>query len=87
MWAFPVQYNGWGNGVSTEGMEIRIVVNGEGRPAPAGQTIVGLLRDLGLEPARVAVELDRRIVKQAQWDSTTLRDGAELEIVQFVGGG
>ena len=68
-------------------MEILIVVNGEGRAAPTGQTIVGLLRDLGLEPARVAVELDRRIVKQAQWNNTTLRDGAELEIVQFVGGG
>jgi thiamine biosynthesis protein ThiS len=35
----------------------------------------------------VAVELDRKIVKRAEWDETMLRDGAQLEIVQFVGGG
>jgi sulfur carrier protein len=68
-------------------MDIRILVNGEGRSAPEGQTVLGLLVDLRLEPARVAVELDRQIVKQPQWESTVLRDGAELEIVQFVGGG
>ncbi len=68
-------------------MDIRIVVNGERRSAPEGQTVMGLLLDLRLEPARVAVELDRRIVKQPQWESTVLRDGAQLEIVQFVGGG
>jgi sulfur carrier protein len=87
MWAFPVQYNGWGNGVSTGQMDIQIVVNGERRAAPEGQTITALLLDLRLEPTRVAVELDRRIVKQPQWDTTLLRDGAQLEIVQFVGGG
>ncbi len=68
-------------------MDIQIVVNGERRAAPEGQTVIGLLRDLRLDPARVAVELDRRIIKQPQWESTALRDGAELEIVQFVGGG
>jgi thiamine biosynthesis protein ThiS len=35
----------------------------------------------------VAVELDRRIVKQPHWPETILRTGAQLEIVQFVGGG
>ncbi len=68
-------------------MDIRIVVNGEKRVAPEGQTVIGLLRDLRLEPARVAVELDRKIIKQPQWESTILREGAQLEIVQFVGGG
>ena len=66
---------------------IEIVVNGEPTNAAEGQTVLGLLRQLGLEPARVAVELDRRIVKQPQWAATALRPGAQLEIVQFVGGG
>jgi len=66
---------------------MEIVVNGERRIAQEGQTILGLLRDLGLEPARVAVEYDRRIVKQAAWPETVLRDGGQVEIVQFVGGG
>ena len=66
---------------------IEITVNGESQTAPEGQTILGLIRQLELDPARVAVELDRRIVKQPSWAETVLRHGAQLEIVQFVGGG
>jgi len=66
---------------------IDIVVNGESHTTREGQTVLGLLRELQLEPARVAVELDRRIVKQPSWAETVLRSGAQLEIVQFVGGG
>jgi thiamine biosynthesis protein ThiS len=66
---------------------IEITVNGEPQTASQGQTILGLLQQLELDPARVAVELDRRIVKQPYWQKTVLRRGAQLEIVQFVGGG
>ena len=68
-------------------MPIDITVNGRPQTAPEGQTLLGLLRQLELDPARVAVELDRRIVKQPHWAETVLRPGAQLEIVQFVGGG
>lgn len=66
---------------------IEIVVNGETRRAPAGQTLLGLLEALRLEPSRVAVELDRRIVRRTEWETLRLSAGAKLEIVQFVGGG
>jgi sulfur carrier protein len=68
-------------------MPIEIVVNGETQELSEGRTILDLLRQLNLDPARVAVELDRRIVKQTQWAGTVLSPGAKLEIVQFVGGG
>jgi thiamine biosynthesis protein ThiS len=68
-------------------MSIGIVVNGLPQAAPQGQTILGLLHQLQLDPARVAVELDRRIVKQPRWPETVLEPGAQIEIVQFVGGG
>ncbi len=68
-------------------MTIDIVVNGERQTVPQGQTILGLLRQLQVDPSRVAVELDRRIVKQPKWEETALGAGAEVEIVQFVGGG
>jgi len=68
-------------------MPIDIVVNGELRTISPGQSILELLRQLELEPARVAVELDRRIVKQPRWGETLLQPGAQVEIVQFVGGG
>jgi thiamine biosynthesis protein ThiS len=66
---------------------IEIVVNGEPQSTSEGQTVMGLLQQLELDPARVAVELDRRILKQPHWPETVLRPGAHLEIVQFVGGG
>ena len=66
---------------------IDVTVNGEPRTAPEGQTILGLLRQLELDPARVAVELDRHIVRQTHWAQTEIRPGAQIEIVQFVGGG
>jgi thiamine biosynthesis protein ThiS len=68
-------------------MEIEIVLNGERQALPEGGTILDLLRQLNLDPARVAVELDLRIVKQARWAETVLNPGARVEIVQFVGGG
>jgi sulfur carrier protein len=68
-------------------MTIEIVLNGEPRTAPEGQTVLDLLRELELDPSRVAIEIDRRILKQPLWPGTVLRAGAEVEIVQFVGGG
>jgi thiamine biosynthesis protein ThiS len=68
-------------------MSMQITVNGEARSAPDGQTVLGLLHELKLDPDRVAVELDRRIIKQPLWRETGLHTGAQLEIVQFVGGG
>ncbi len=68
-------------------MDIQIVINGETQCIPEGQTVLGLLQRLHLDPARVAVELDRRIVKQPNWSETAVNAGAQIEIVQFVGGG
>ena len=68
-------------------MEIEVVVNGEPQSIPAGETVLSLLQRLHLDPARVAVELDRHIVKQPRWGETPVNAGAQIEIVQFVGGG
>jgi thiamine biosynthesis protein ThiS len=72
--------------VSTNAI-LDIVVNGEPHRTGEGQTVLGLIEQLGLDPAQVAVELDRRIVKQPLWGTTPLGHGSQLEIVQFVGGG
>jgi len=72
--------------VSTN-QQIQVTINGEPRALPPGQTIRQLLDSLELDPARVAVELDRRIVKPHDWAATEITGGARLEIVQFVGGG
>jgi len=66
---------------------MEILVNGQTRQAPEGQTVQELLEALQLDPARVAVELDGRIIRQTHWKEKALQPGARLEIVQFVGGG
>ena len=72
---------------SVETNQIEIVVNGERRLVPSGLTLEGLLGWLDVDPARVAVELNREIVRRPAWDATAVSQGSELEIVQFVGGG
>lgn len=64
-----------------------IVLNGQSRSIAEGQTLLDLVQSLELEPARVAVELDGRIVKRDHWAETPLHTGARLELVHFVGGG
>jgi thiamine biosynthesis protein ThiS len=65
----------------------QVTVNGESRNFPATANLSDVVRELKLEPERVAVELNRAIVKRDLWASTPVGDGAEIEIVQFVGGG
>jgi thiamine biosynthesis protein ThiS len=52
-----------------------------------GQTLLDLIHSLELKPERLAIELNRRIVKPAMWAGTEIPDGSEIEIVHFVGGG
>jgi thiamine biosynthesis protein ThiS len=67
--------------------EIPVTINGERRPVHAGSTLLDVIHSLQLEPERVAVELDRTIVRRERWADTRLDPMAEIEIVQFVGGG
>lgn len=65
----------------------QVTVNGEGHKFPPQTTLLDVVRTLGLEPDRVAIELNRAIVKRDLWSTTAVGDSAEIEIVQFVGGG
>jgi thiamine biosynthesis protein ThiS len=66
---------------------LEVVLNGQPRAIAEGQTLLDLVCSLDLEPARVAAELDGRIVKRDRWAETPLHTGARLELVHFVGGG
>src|SRR5687768_10240327 len=63
-----------------------VTVNGETRDLPDGETLRGLVGRFNLRPEKVAVELNRRLVRSERYD-TPLKDGDEVEIVTFVGGG
>jgi len=64
-----------------------ISVNGEHRRVREGITIAELALELGLEPARVAVERNLEIVPRSTLNEIKVEDGDDFEIVTFVGGG
>jgi thiamine biosynthesis protein ThiS len=66
---------------------IAIVLNGASKRIPEGLHLAGLLNFLEIDGARVAVELNREIVRKAEWESAEVREGAQVEVVWFVGGG
>jgi thiamine biosynthesis protein ThiS len=72
---------------SAETKTIEVVVNGERRSVPDDLSLDRLLLFLAVDPSRVAVERNRLIVRKADWETTRVEAGDQLEIVWFVGGG
>ena len=66
---------------------IALTLNGELRRFRIHATVADLVRDIGLDPAKVAVERNLEIVSRSTLEDVVLADGDRLEIVHFVGGG
>jgi thiazole synthase len=66
---------------------MNLTINGEGRTFEQPLTIVGLLAELELDGAKVAIERNLEIVPKSEYGQTNLDDGDKLEIVHFIGGG
>lgn len=65
---------------------ISITLNGEMRWTSV-RTIADLVRELALDPAKVAVERNAEIAPRSTLEDAALVNGDVLEIVHFVGGG
>ena len=66
---------------------MRVYVNGEAREFTSPLSLAQLITELDLPPARIAVELNRAVVRRNDWSTTELHDDDRIEIVHFVGGG
>jgi len=64
-------------------------INGEVKEfADKIKTIFDLLKELGIKrPERVAVEINKEIIMQSDFNNTTVKEDDRIEIVSFVGGG
>jgi sulfur carrier protein len=67
-------------------MAMTIKVNGAEREVAEGANILALLAEAKLKPQTVAVEVNRRLVRSEKYDQP-LKNGDDVEIVTFVGGG
>ncbi len=64
-----------------------VFINGEKREIAAELNVAQLLQEFGIRPGRVVVELNRDVVSRESHDTTFLKEGDNIEIVHFVGGG
>jgi sulfur carrier protein len=66
---------------------VKLLVNGEARVVPDGISVAKLLEILGTESSLVAVEVNTAVVRRARHGEAMLKDGDQVEVVTFVGGG
>jgi thiazole synthase len=66
---------------------MNITINGEPKSLAHPVTVSEMLKQLGLESGKVAVERNLEIVPKSAFTSTQLSDGDRIEIVHFIGGG
>ena len=64
-----------------------IQLNGDPFEVPGPLTVSELLARLAIDARRVAVEHNLVVLKRATLDDTVVREGDQIEIVNFVGGG
>ena len=66
---------------------MRVFVNGDEKEFGVGISLAELITQLDLPAPRIAIELNREVVRRSDWGSTILKDDDRIEIVHFVGGG
>lgn len=66
---------------------MQIKINGASRALEDALTVQKMAQLLDLNPTQVAIECNGAIVSRGNWESHSLHDGDEVEIVQFIGGG
>ena len=66
---------------------MKVFVNGESRELSGKPSLAELITQLDLPAARIAVELNREVVRRNDWSGTMLNEDDRVEIVHFVGGG
>jgi thiamine biosynthesis protein ThiS len=66
---------------------VRVYVNGESKDVRESLTLAELVTELDLPALRIAVELNRAVVRRRDWEGTKLSENDRIEIVHFVGGG
>jgi len=66
---------------------VTITLNGDRYDIAEPLTVTALLKALSIDARRVAVEHNLTILKRTAFDETVVREGDNVEIVNFVGGG
>lgn len=66
---------------------MKIFINGEGKEIPGEVRLSELLSLFGLPTQRIAIELNREVVRRQEWENISVKDADRIEVIHFVGGG
>jgi sulfur carrier protein len=66
---------------------VQVIINGKPHRAPAKMTLAQAVAMLTSAPTGVAAALNGAVVRRGAWNSTSLADGDEVEVLTAVQGG
>lgn len=66
---------------------MKVLLNGETKEISGELNLSELLKQFSLPSERVAIELNKEVVRKKDWENVRIADGDQLEVIHFVGGG
>ncbi len=66
---------------------MKIIVNGVTKEIAGNFNLNALLKHLSLPDERIAIELNKEVVRKKDWETININDADKIEIIHFVGGG
>lgn len=66
---------------------MKVIVNGEQKEFSGDLNLFQLLEDLELPTERIAIELNKAVVRKNDWRDILISSEDKIEIIHFVGGG
>ena len=66
---------------------MQVLINGETRKIESELNLRELLEKLELPTTRIAIELNKDVIRKKDWETIKINDADKIEIIHFVGGG
>jgi thiamine biosynthesis protein ThiS len=66
---------------------MKVFLNGEVREVPDGFNLEQLLQHFSLPSQRIAIEVNKDVVRRGDWTAVKVGESDKIEVIHFVGGG
>jgi thiamine biosynthesis protein ThiS len=66
---------------------MKVLINGETKEISNQLNLSELLKHFSLPSERIAIELNKEVVRKKDWENIKIAEGDKLEVIHFVGGG
>lgn len=66
---------------------MKVFINGETKEISRQLNLLELIKEFSLPSERIAIELNKQVVRKKDWENILLNEADRIEVVHFVGGG